>query len=126
MLAIGAGGAEALAALHFAVDQQVAGLHRHLRPHRESIALDTAQINLQPVILVALEVAIESVVRVIAGIMTAELSEDIQAAVFVEIHERDAVTLVAGAREADVIGQIGKRAVAIVAEKAIGLEPADL
>src|SRR4051812_4688797 len=58
--------------------------------------------------------------------MAAELREDIEVAVVVDIYERHPVSLVPGARESDEIRQVRKRPVAVAMEETVRLQAAHL
>src|SRR6266545_181671 len=126
VLAVGAGGAEAFAALDLAVHQEVAGAEGEAGADAEAVGADAGQRDLQPVIAIAGEVAIEGVVGVVAGVVAAKLGENVEVAVVVDVGEGDAVTLVAGAGEADGGGEVGEGAVAVVVKEAVGLEAREL
>ena len=102
VLAVRTGGAESFAAFHFAIDQQIAGFGGELRADGEAIALHAAEIHFQPVVLAGFQVVVEGVVGVVAGIVAAELGEDVERAVVIDVDEGHAVALVARAREADI------------------------
>src|SRR5256885_12933238 len=107
VLAEHAGGAESLAPLDLPIHQEVARLHRDLRTDCLAIALHARELQFQPVIPRRLQVAIEGVVRLIAGIVSAELREKIERSISIDIGKRDAVSLIARPCEPDEVREIG-------------------
>ena len=88
-----AGGAEAFAAFDFAVDGKVGGFEGDLGTDGVAVGLYAGEVDFEPVVAVAFEIAVEGVVGVVAGVVAAELGVDVEGAVVVDVDEGDAVAL---------------------------------
>src|SRR5579872_769518 len=126
MLAVRVGCSEAFAALDFAVHGQAAGFYRQLGSHSETIGLHTPQVHFEPVVLVCLEVVIERIVGLVAGVVAAELREDIECSGAVQVDERYAMSLISRPGKSNVSRQVGESAVAVIPEKAVRFQAAHL